>query len=53
MLREQGTQAWALRGGFAAWQRAGYPTEPKAVEMTTQVQDVCPECGRPMAEHAH
>jgi 3-mercaptopyruvate sulfurtransferase SseA len=52
MLRERGIPAWALRGGLAAWRRAGYPTEPKAVEQATQIEDVCPECGRPMAEHA-
>lgn len=51
-LRERGIPAWALKGGLAAWQRAGYPTEPKAVEQATQIEDVCPECGRPMAEHA-
>jgi len=34
-----------------AWRDAGYPLEPKEVELATSVEDVCPECGRPMAEH--
>ncbi len=29
-LREAGVEAWALEGGFSAWKRGGYPTEPKA-----------------------
>ena len=29
MLREKGFETAALRGGFEAWEQAGYPTEPK------------------------
>ncbi len=50
-LREQGYRAHALKGGYMAWRDAGYPLEPKEVELATSVEDVCPECGRPMAEH--
>ena len=28
-LRRHGYQAFALKGGYAAWEEAGYPTEPK------------------------
>jgi 3-mercaptopyruvate sulfurtransferase SseA len=50
-LRDQGYQAYALRGGFDAWVRAGLPTDPKKVESRRVVAGVCPDCGRPMSEH--
>ena len=28
-LRRHGYQAFALKGGYAAWEEAGYPTQPK------------------------
>lgn len=28
-LRNQGYEAYAIQGGLAAWQEAGYPVEPK------------------------
>ena len=28
-LRRHGYEAFALQGGYAAWEEAGYPTEPK------------------------
>jgi 3-mercaptopyruvate sulfurtransferase SseA len=50
-LREQGFDAFALKGGYQAWKAAGYPLEPKQVEMATTIADVCPECGRPRVDH--
>ena len=29
ILNEEGFHAEALRGGFEAWEQAGYPVEPK------------------------
>lgn len=28
-LRNQGCEAYAIKGGLAAWREAGYPVEPK------------------------
>jgi 3-mercaptopyruvate sulfurtransferase SseA len=50
-LRGEGYRAYALTGGLAAWQRAGYPTQPKETELGRTVGDVCPECGHPMDDH--
>jgi 3-mercaptopyruvate sulfurtransferase SseA len=50
-LREQGYEAFALKGGYQGWKAAGYPLEPKEVEEATTMADVCPECGLPMADH--
>lgn len=50
-LRDQGYEAFALQGGYAAWRDAGYPLEPKKVEAKTKLADICPECGAPMSEH--
>lgn len=51
-LREQGLEAYALRGGLNGWVQAGYPTEPKSVEAKDVAPDVCPVCGRAMGAHA-
>ena len=50
-LRREGYRAYALTGGFAAWQRAGYPTQPTETELGRTVENVCPECARPMNDH--
>jgi hypothetical protein len=50
-LREQGYRAFALRGGYQAWGAAGYPTEPKEVEVSTTLADVCPECQAAVVDH--
>jgi hypothetical protein len=49
-LREQGYEAYALKGGYHGWKGAGYPLEPKEVEATT-VAEVCPDCGVATADH--
>jgi hypothetical protein len=51
MLREQGQEAWALRGGVASWIRAGLPTETRALEAQHAAAQVCPECGQPLGQH--
>jgi 3-mercaptopyruvate sulfurtransferase SseA len=50
-LREQGYEAFALKGGYQGWRDAGYPLEPKEVEMATTIEDICPDCGKPMGDH--
>ena len=50
-LREQGYEAFALKGGYLAWKAAGYPLESKEIEVATTIADVCPECGAAMADH--
>jgi hypothetical protein len=32
MLRERGVQAYAIKGGLRAWEKAGYPLEPVPVD---------------------
>ena len=39
--------AWAIEGGFRAWKAAGYPVEPKTIELQTTIEDICPACGQP------
>jgi len=52
MLRDKGFHAVALKGGFQAWNQAGFAIETKEVEQATTVgQVVCRECGRPLSEH--
>ena len=51
MLRDKGFLAVALKGGFQAWNRAGFAVETKEVEQSTTVGQVCHECGRPLSEH--
>ena len=50
-LRERGYAAFALKGGYQAWKAAGYPLEPKEVEVATTMADVCPECQKATADH--
>jgi hypothetical protein len=51
-LRNRGYRAWALLGGYRAWQEAGFPIEAKADEMERQLEGSCPECGLPWSDHA-
>jgi 3-mercaptopyruvate sulfurtransferase SseA len=51
MLRDKGLHAVALKGGFHAWNQAGFAVETKEVEQSTTVGQVCRVCGRPMSEH--
>jgi hypothetical protein len=51
MLRDKGLLAVALKGGFQAWNRAGFAVEAKEVEQSTTVGQVCRDCGRPLSEH--
>jgi hypothetical protein len=50
-LRGQDYRAFALKGGYQAWRDAGYPLEPKEVEIATTIEDICPDCGKPIGEH--
>jgi rhodanese-related sulfurtransferase len=52
LLREHGYEAFALAGGLAAWQDAGFPLEPRAVEQARALDVPCPACGRPSHDHA-
>jgi 3-mercaptopyruvate sulfurtransferase SseA len=51
MLRDKGFLAFALKGGFEAWNQAGFAVETKEVERAATVGQVCRECGRPLSEH--
>jgi len=50
-LRQQGRDAWVLRGGLATWRGAGYPMEPKAVTAPLPHDADCPDCEQPIEEH--
>jgi rhodanese-related sulfurtransferase len=51
MLRDKGFLAVALKGGFQAWNLAGFAVETKEVEQATTLGKVCRDCGRPLSEH--
>jgi len=51
-LRKQGYEAFALRGGYQAWKEAGYPVQPKEAELDSPPEGICPDCQKPIAEHA-
>jgi hypothetical protein len=51
MLRDKGFLAVALKGGFQAWNLAGFAVETKEVEQATTLGQVCRDCGRPLPEH--
>jgi rhodanese-related sulfurtransferase len=50
-LRNHGRQAWALRGGLAAWRIAGYPMESKAASAPPSADAECPDCEEEVAAH--
>ena len=52
-LSNHGRQAWALRGGLAAWRTAGYPMEPKAPTpaRVPSADEDCPDCDQDVASH--
>ena len=51
-LRDNGYRAWALTGGYQAWREAGYPIDSKVAELARQPDELCPECERPLSDHA-
>ncbi len=52
-LRNHGRQAWALRGGLAAWRTSGFAMEPKAPTpaRVPSADEDCPDCDQDVAEH--
>lgn len=50
-LRQQGRNAWALRGGLAAWRAAGYPMVGKHAEHGPMPEAECPDCHEEVKEH--
>ena len=52
-LRNHGRQAWALRGGLAAWRTAGYPMEDKAITpaRVPSAHEDCPDCEQDVGSH--
>jgi rhodanese-related sulfurtransferase len=52
-LRNHGRQAWALRGGLAAWRTAGYPMDAKATApaRVPSVDEDCPDCDQEVGSH--
>ncbi len=49
-LNDMGYHAYALKGGFMAWERAGYPIEAKEAE-EIPTGTLCSECGEPVETH--
>ena len=50
-LRQQGRQAWALRGGLAAWRAAQYPMASKHADHAPGPEEECPDCHEEVAAH--
>ncbi len=50
-LRQQGRDAWALKGGLAGWRGRGYAMEPKAVTAPLPHDADCPDCEQPVEQH--
>jgi hypothetical protein len=50
-LEKKGYRAFALKGGYMAWYRAGYPTERKGSSGAVPLKAMCPECGEPLETH--
>ena len=51
-LEKQGYRAYALKGGYMAWLRAGYPVERKVATAALPAAALCPECNQPGEAHA-
>jgi 3-mercaptopyruvate sulfurtransferase SseA len=51
-LEKQGQRAFALKGGYMAWLRAGYPVERKTATAALPARALCPECDQPTETHA-
>ena len=51
-LVKQGYRAFALRGGYMAWYKAGHPIERKEATAAIPLEAVCPECGQPAETHS-
>lgn len=50
-LAKKGYSAFALKGGYMAWYKAGYPIERKQATAALPLEAVCPECGESMETH--
>jgi hypothetical protein len=50
-LEKQGFQAFALKGGYMAWLKAGYPIDRKEATKAMPLERICPECGGPLENH--
>jgi len=50
-LEKKGLRAFALKGGYMAWLKAGYPVERKVATKAMPLQMACPECGKPLEDH--
>ena len=50
-LEKQGYRAFALKGGYMAWYKAGYPIERKDATVALPMEAFCPECGEPNETH--
>jgi hypothetical protein len=51
-LEKHGYRAYALKGGYMAWLRAGYPVARKEATAALPAAALCPECGQPAEAHA-
>ena len=51
LLRQQGYQASALRGGLAAWRAAGYPMVAKHAAHIPAQEEECPDCHEEVGAH--
>ncbi len=51
-LEKHGYSAYALKGGYMAWLRAGYPVARKEATAALPAAALCPECSQPAEAHA-
>jgi hypothetical protein len=50
-LEKQGYRAFALKCGYMAWYKAGYPIERKEATAALPVEALCLDCGEPLESH--